>query len=74
MNDQSILSNCYGCDWADYVHEAHWPVIQPPKDRPAPGSFAPPKLFFSPIAGSLPVWQPDQRRRELDRISFTKSA
>lgn len=69
MTDQSILSNCYGCDWADYVHETHWPVIQPPKDQPVPGSFAPPKLFFSPIAGSLPVWQPDQRRRELDRIT-----
>lgn len=69
MNDQSILSNCYGCDWGDYVHESHWPVIQPPKNQPVPGSFAPPKLFFSPIAGSLAVWQPDQRRRELDRLT-----
>lgn len=65
----SILNNPYPADWAAYVQERHWPVILPPTDQPARGSFTPPLLFFSPIAGSLPVWRPDERRRQLDRVT-----
>lgn len=65
-NQTSILNAPYCVDWAAYVQEKHWPVILPPTDQPPSGSFTPPRLFFSPIAGSLPIWQPDARRRGLD--------
>lgn len=68
-NQTSILNAPYSVDWAAYVQEKHWPVILPPADQPPPCSFTPPRLFFSPIAGSLPVRQPDARRRGLDRAT-----
>ena len=65
---KSILYNHYPCDWAADIQERHWPVMLPPAEKPAPGSFSPPPLFFSPIAGSLAVWRPGKRRRILDRF------
>ena len=70
MADQiSILNNPYQIDWAAYAQETHWPVFLPSSDQPTPDPFTPPKLFFSPIAGVLPVWQPGKRRRGLDRAT-----
>ncbi|WP_321283847.1 tyrosine-type recombinase/integrase [uncultured Vibrio sp.] len=68
-NQISILNNPYQVDWAAYVQETHWPVFLPSSDQPTPDLFTPPELFFSPIAGAMPVWQPGKKRRGLDRVT-----
>ncbi len=70
MTAQScILKDCYSCDWAIFSQENHWPVDLPPSQRTKKSKLAPPRLFFSPIAGSLAIWRPSKRRRALDRAS-----
>jgi integrase/recombinase XerD len=70
MTEQkSILLNSYPCDWSADIQTRYWPVTLPPVEDPVPGSFTPPPQFFSPVAGSLAVWQPGKRRRTLDRFS-----
>jgi len=53
---QRSLENYFSCDWVDPVHSEH---------KPIPLSTTP-NQFFSPIAGSMPVHRPSERRRALD--------
>ena len=53
---QRSLENYFFCEWADPVHSEH---------KPIPLSTIPDQ-FFSPIAGSMPVHRPSERRRALD--------
>jgi integrase/recombinase XerD len=63
------FNNYFPYCWDEKSQQDQWPVTHLPRERLLVlADTSHPELYFSPVEGSMPVWQPTKRRSAVDRF------
>lgn len=63
------FNNYFPYCWDEKSQQDQWPITHLPRERLLVlADTSHPELYFSPVEGAMPVWQPTKRRSAVDRF------